>query len=442
MKYWGPLNSTGGINGNDSYVNGNPSIGVQGSIPSFHGFEQTLRELQNLVIDGGYTPDPTINGSQVAQSVQSGKVIYGVDTGSADAMVSTLTPNPGLYMTGLTVRILKTSSTNLTTTPTLSLNGMGAQFIRRRNGLPVAKGDLVPNGLYEFAYDGTQFRTMAFLASDMNDYILPPATIWVRIDGNDANDGMANNPQHALLTVQAAINMIVQRFIAAGRTITIQFGVAGTYTGTWKVPQTPGILTIMGDINNPSNYICQAGGSAADTAVFASTSASVFLRGFTMVNTGGVTNTLAAIGSAQLDIAYCNFRASTSMAAYAWIVSLPGSSIFIDGPILLDGTTGGINGSCLDAEGGNLYTQNATFTLTSTPPRFTYFARCVNNGQMNFYGTTFTGATGDSGTSKYWANLNSVIQTNGAGAGYLPGGLAGTPAPNTADPAAHGAWYV
>jgi len=434
MKYWGPLNSPGGINGNDGYVNGNPSIGVQGSIPSFHGFEQTLRELQTLVIDAGYTPDGTVNGVQVAQSVQSGKVVYGLDNGTADAMSSTLNPNPGLYMTGLTVRILKTSSTNLTTTPTLALNGMGAQYIRRRNGLPVAKGDLVPNGLYEFCYDGSQFRCMAFLASDMNDYILPPATIWVRTDGNDNNDGMANNPQHALLTIQAAINMVVQRFIAAGRTITIQLGVAGVYTGTWHVPQTPGVLTILGDTANPSNYICQAGGSSGDTAVFASTSASVFLRGISLVNTGGVTNTLAAIGSAQLDIAYCNFRSSTSMAAYAWIVSLPGSSIFIDGPVLLDGTTGGINGSCIDAEGGNIYTQNAVITLTSTPPRFTYFARATNVGQLNFYATTFTGATGDSGTAKYWGNLNAVIQTNGAGAGYLPGAIAGS--------VQNGAWYV
>ncbi len=162
MHYWAPINSPGGIFGNDGYVDGNPVIGVQGSIPSFHGFEQTLRELVNFVEKSGLTQDDTTNGIQIAQAVQNGKVMYGADTGTASTLVVTLDPVPLGYSSGLKVLVLKNPAVAANAgASTLNVNGLGNKDIVRPNGLPMRQGDMAPGSLCLFAYDGTQFQLIA-----------------------------------------------------------------------------------------------------------------------------------------------------------------------------------------------------------------------------------------------------------------------------------------
>lgn len=65
MKYWKPKDQS---DENAGYVDGNPATGVQGSIPPAEAFEQPMRELQNLIIAAGLTPDGSIL-TQVAAAV-------------------------------------------------------------------------------------------------------------------------------------------------------------------------------------------------------------------------------------------------------------------------------------------------------------------------------------------------------------------------------------
>lgn len=63
-------------------------------------------------------------------------------------------------------------------------------------------------------------------------------------------------------------------------------------------------------------------------------------------------------------------------------------------------------------------------TETGTPA-FVNFAASLTGGEVESFGTTWTGsATG----SRYTATLNGIINTFGAGATYFPGDSAGSTA--------------
>ncbi len=167
MKYWGPINSPGGIFGNDGYVDGNPSIGQEGSIPTFRTFEQTMRELQNFVVKSGLTPDDAMDGIQVAQSVQAGKVNYALDVGTANALVATLDPIPAALAAGLHANIIKISSANTTTSPTLNVNGFGPAPIVDRRGSSLVPGDLPASGALQLLFDGVSWRYLGVVMADL-----------------------------------------------------------------------------------------------------------------------------------------------------------------------------------------------------------------------------------------------------------------------------------
>lgn len=155
MKYWGPINSPGGINGNDPYVDGNPAAGIEGSIPTFHSFEQTLRGLQRLVARSQFTPDPATDDVQIAQAVRSQGLNYFVDTGTADAMVISTGGDPPLsvYSAGLPLHIKKVNSTNTTTAPTVQVDGLAAKVVVNADGSALAPGMIPALGLVVVIYD-------------------------------------------------------------------------------------------------------------------------------------------------------------------------------------------------------------------------------------------------------------------------------------------------
>jgi hypothetical protein len=73
--------------------------------------------------------------------------------------------------------------------------------------------------------------------------------------------------------------------------------------------------------------------------------------------------------------------------------------------------------------GGTVYSLGATITLTGTPNFSNAFAQATDCGVIRLGPTTFVGgATG----KRYNATTNGVINTNGAGATYLPGNAVGT----------------
>lgn len=163
MRYWGPFNSPGGIYGNDGYVDGSKALGIEGSIPTFRTFEQMMRELQNLVVKSGLVPDDVMNGIQVAQAVQKGKVMYGADIGTKNTMTIALDPVPTGYTAGLKILVLKNPAVAANDGPlTINVNGMGVRDVKQPDGIaPIRSGYCLPGALLLLAYDGVSFQLLA-----------------------------------------------------------------------------------------------------------------------------------------------------------------------------------------------------------------------------------------------------------------------------------------
>ena len=139
MKYQPPYGVT---DPNASYINGNPAGGIEGSIPPAAAFEEPLRELANFITDSGLTPSDA-DLHQLAKATQSGRVNYGVDTGTQNAMVVTLIPSlvGAAYFPGLVARV-KALHSNLNdathTTFTLDAGSGPAPVVRSDGSFPLS----------------------------------------------------------------------------------------------------------------------------------------------------------------------------------------------------------------------------------------------------------------------------------------------------------------
>jgi hypothetical protein len=165
MKYWAPINSPGGINGNDSYINSSPGAGIQGSIPTFESFEQPLRGLSNFIVFSQLTPNAALNDLQITQATRSQRVNWiGTFSGTANALTCILNPAPGSLAELLGVPIRGMISNNNTGPATLAVNGLQGN-IRRFGGGALVADDLKAGAVGYFMWDGLQFQAFGITAS-------------------------------------------------------------------------------------------------------------------------------------------------------------------------------------------------------------------------------------------------------------------------------------
>ena len=153
MKYNQPFDQPG--NPDAAYTDGNPSTGQNGSIPPAASIEYPQRELTNFMTDSGLTPTNS-DLHQVSRGVQTGAVTYGVDTGTANAMVVLLNPVPQAYYPGMTIRVKKIASDN---TGAMTINvGLGIDNITRATGAALGASDMPANTIAELCWDGSQWQ--------------------------------------------------------------------------------------------------------------------------------------------------------------------------------------------------------------------------------------------------------------------------------------------
>lgn len=160
MQYVQPY----GISDPDApYINGDPSIARQGSIPPAAAFEHPMRELVHIITDSLITPDSG-DLEQCAKGVRSQRMNYVEDTGSVNALSVALNPPLGFYSIGLPLRV-KVHAT--CTGPSTIDAGAGRVPIRRPDGSDTGPGDLCAFGLAELVYDGTVFQMINFHGSTL-----------------------------------------------------------------------------------------------------------------------------------------------------------------------------------------------------------------------------------------------------------------------------------
>ena len=252
----------------------------------------------------------------------------------------------------------------------------------------------------------------------MRKKLTAPITYFVRTDGNNANDGLANTPASAFLTIQAAVNVILRDLDTRGYDTTIQ--VADGVYSSGAVIQSPvqggGIVSIIGNVTTPTNVVINtATGSNAITSYYHPTPIQV--SGFKL-NSPNAYGLLAA-QNARIQFSAINFGFSGTgghiLATNSSIIQATGNY-----------TVSGNASRHVDAQFiSTVRVPSLTVTVSGTPAFSANFADAYHISCVDYTGTTITGAaTGQ----RYNATANSLIRTGAgnAAAAYFPGSLAGS----------------
>ena len=249
-------------------------------------------------------------------------------------------------------------------------------------------------------------------------------TYYVRTDGSDSNNGLANTSGGAFLTIQKAVDVIWGTLDLSTYQVTVQIA-DGTYTGR-VVANGPAVgvkndqsvvassgsppVIIQGNNCTPANVLVNTTGDAflgSDNAAFQ-------VRDLKIQSTSvGI----HALTGAHINVQNVDFGACTAAHIQAqfgaYVVGISSYTISGASPRHIRSLTGyvGINA--------------VTITLTGTPAFSDAFVVAERLGYVTAQSVTLSGsATGP----RYDINHNSVVFTGGAGASYFPGDAVGTTA--------------
>jgi hypothetical protein len=140
------------------YVNGDPTIGQEGSIPPAAAIEHPMREIVALITKSNIRPDAE-NLEQLTEGVRSQSLNYADDTGTPDQLLVAYDPPITEYTRGLVLRV-RVRHNN---TGPASINaGAGSRPIRKMNGADVGERELSNGALVTLVYDGTVFQLSNF----------------------------------------------------------------------------------------------------------------------------------------------------------------------------------------------------------------------------------------------------------------------------------------
>ncbi|WP_244420887.1 MULTISPECIES: DUF2793 domain-containing protein [unclassified Hyphomicrobium] len=240
-------------------------------------------------------------------------------------------------------------------------------------------------------------------------------TYYVRSDGSDSNNGLANTSGGAFLTIQKALDVVYGTLDLFGFNVTIQVQ-AGTWTQSLNVPSPQvgaGVVALLGDATTPSNVVISTAGACITVA---GSGTLLTVRGFKLTSSSN--NCLQATQGGRISYGKIEFGAASAFhlrADNAGAISCPSGEAFT--------LSGSAQGHLLTLSYGLISIPTSALTITGTPAWGTSF---VSNqgGQVSLYGVTFSGS---STGRRYDVSVNGVINTFGAGSAstYFPGNVNG-----------------
>jgi Protein of unknown function (DUF2793) len=286
---------------------------------------------------------------------------------------------------------------------------------------------------FKVSPDGSSWKEAITIDKDTGEVTFPNTTLsggrevltanrtyYVRTDGNDSNDGLANSSGGAFATLQKAVDT------AAGLDLAIYDVTIDAQSGTYseavvlKTLVGAGKVIIDGDTTTPSNCIIDGDSS---TGVVGGTYAGYYvLKGFrltTSVSAGYGTYVAGGGGFLELsDIEYADASIANKLTAHS------GGCCYVSGDIEI--SAGGNRAFFASGPGAKIQVIAAnTITMTGTPNFSAFTAQAEELAEIRFVtgATTFSGAA--TGT-RYSAESLGLVQTNGAGATYYPGSASGS----------------
>lgn len=237
-------------------------------------------------------------------------------------------------------------------------------------------------------------------------------TYYVRTDGSDSNDGLANTSGGAFLTIQKAVDTICDTLDTKSYAATVQIA-DGTYTGAVVLRKTVGrgVAKILGNVTTPANVVISTTSANAISSASICEWAIDSLKVQTTTSGWGI-----AIANARVELYAINFGACQSGHLRVYNHA--------DGVFMSNYAISGAAPVHWQAQSqGRLYAGGKTLTITGTPAFSTGFAKAFDLAMIQCDGMTFSG----SATGKRYTGMtsNAVINTSGGGASYLPGDTAG-----------------
>lgn len=348
---------------------------------------------------------------KIALDVQSGKWLYGADTGAVNALVVDLAPAPADFVAGMEIRTkLLTANTGHTT---IRVNGVEKSILRQDGGLLV-KGDLIAGEMASLVYDGTNFRK----AGTTGSVLTTNRTYYVNFTtGSDtANDGLTTGT--AFKTIQRAVD-VVAKINANGYAVTIIVA-DGAYPPFVVLSPINGTLLVRGNNATPAN--CTIGGTGIGDACIGGTGSGVIfsVEGFKLINYTSYGHGIVAQGGG-CTIRFRNIEFSTMGAGEHILCDQ--ANVFCYGDYRIVGSAA----YHVCAQTGGVFTLSPTFNNTVTiadGPAFTAFAYANQAGIIRANSsTTFVGPGYG---SKWSVTTMSLIDTAGAGVNFFPGNGPGT----------------
>jgi len=411
------------------YVNGNPAIGLAGSIPPAASIEYPQREIVNAITDAGLQSPSNADLHQLARAVQSGLLNGKDDAGTANAYSVTLVPSPLTYFKYLTV-VMKVTNSN-TGASTINVNAMGAKNILHTDLTPLVAAEMLAGMMVCLVYDGTQFQLVwKSTAPTTGTVVLTSSRIFYvnGATGNDSNDGTAavvGGGHGPWLTLQKAMDTIAN-YNLNGFDITINVA-DSTYTGGLRLKAMAGSGNVfwIGNATTPANVHISTTNKIAMSGTDVGKSHNLTGFKFSSATGGSPVDEMAGIavqGVTTLILIDCEFGACVAAQMQIHL----GARIRYSGKLRV---TGGATACVHCAQGGifdSINTSPPTIALNFIVP-ITYsiaFIYCSILGisQMILLSTTSGGnVTG----TRFRSDLNSVINSAGGGLTYYPGTIAG-----------------
>lgn len=368
--------------------------------------------------------DDTILLRAIQHLIQRNQPRWCIDTGSQNTVVGAPTPALAEYKAGMEIDAL--IAADCTGPSTANFSALGPVAIKRSDGGDLQAKDMRTGMIAKLQYTGSvwqltnsQQSVIKVLTANTTFYVNTSTGHDTNYNGTAAVVSGVNGP---FKTIQRAVNEAFKFGPSATYGVTIIVA-DGTYAEAVATVQTPGPqVTIEGNAGTPANVHVNSTGLGNGITV---NGPNVMFAKYLKVTCQNANQAAFAANGPGATLNTLNTETG-ACTTYAFLGN-GGGSVNVGGTHKFTANTG----YCLAGyrNGQVNLGFGLVFTIT-TPIVVTDFALCVSGGQIEVPGSgvpTFVNPGNVTGRC-FNATLNGVINTQGQGASYFPGTVAGVTA--------------
>ncbi|MCQ9148162.1 DUF2793 domain-containing protein [Ochrobactrum sp. BTU2] len=372
-----------------------------------------------------------INGvyiEKIALDAQAGKWNYAMASGTANAVIVSLDPAPQALISGFWLR-LKITTTN-TMAVTLNVNALGAKPILRIDGAALIEGDLSSGDIAELVYDGNTWRLVSYCRSLLPRPLGSNQTFFVRPDGNDSNNGLANTAGSAFKTLEGAWAAVSTRYAPSDKYAIIFQLAQGTYEGAMFSGYSGSVIVIGNASDRGSYKIVEPAGK---NFCVSANQGKVEYRGVTIrsqSNAGTQVLMVWAASTVSVTLTDCRIEVPTSNTNLSVVYASSGAIVEVRGSIEISGGSGRSDISAVISTesgalfSGGLYAAPVTWTIYNLGCQQAW-ANADSLSFQSWLAVSFSKIGSQFAGRRFNVTKNAVITTGGAGDNFFPGDQGG-----------------